>query len=543
MTGELIPTGVTFDVGRKSLNNAFSGTAYFNHIQLDSGANFSGGTGGGKILSGGTDLYNIFGSGGGESTTASNGLTLSGIDVQLGGSLSNNTNIFLNSNELLLSGGSSGTFVLSGSNASFEAFNIMSYFGGYRTHLIIGRGAATLAGRDTSETTLAQFTSVGGASASVNMSFSNGSGVKAITADANNFYVRDSIFSAGLVYFDDYSASFSARSIIDLAYMTGYVASAEIKVQPGTNITTGGTPQFPIINLDNNVILGSVSATTVSASTMYSGGTPLRDIFEISDAKWSAGTGENAVVQVQADDQSVAGGTSAVAFGRLNDASGNFSLAGGLGVNASGSTSFAYGVNNTAANGDYSFAFGFFAEANGDYSFAAGKGNVIAIIAGGRTSFNFSEVTNNYTGGGAQGDYSAILGGLDNEIEAGTAGSFMAGGQENIISNGIHAAIIAGTGHTIETGTISDGDWSAIIGGKDHYVRGQNIVILGGEGITATTDNTAYAQRAYLDEYIDLNPQTTLPSPVTGRMFFSGGSLNRLMVNTGGTAADWIIVQ
>lgn len=73
MNGELIPTGVTFGAGRNSINYAFSGTAAFNNIELDSGANFSGGTGGGVILSGGTDLYNIFGTGGsGEANTASN---------------------------------------------------------------------------------------------------------------------------------------------------------------------------------------------------------------------------------------------------------------------------------------------------------------------------------------------------------------------------------------------------------------------------------------------------------------------------------------
>lgn len=60
MIGELIPTGVTFGVGRNSINDAFSGTAYMNNIELDSGGNFSGGIGGGIISSGGTDLYNIF---------------------------------------------------------------------------------------------------------------------------------------------------------------------------------------------------------------------------------------------------------------------------------------------------------------------------------------------------------------------------------------------------------------------------------------------------------------------------------------------------
>jgi len=87
MTGELIPTGVTFGTGRSSINDSFSGTANFNNVTLDGGAVIAGtidtagdinitgntqisgvtvvygtlfaGTGGG-IFSGGTDLYDIF---------------------------------------------------------------------------------------------------------------------------------------------------------------------------------------------------------------------------------------------------------------------------------------------------------------------------------------------------------------------------------------------------------------------------------------------------------------------------------------------------
>lgn len=77
MTGELIPTGVTFGVGRNSINDAFSGTAYLNNISLDSGANFSAGTGGGIIYSAGTDLYNIFSTGSGDVTRVQPGTNIS----------------------------------------------------------------------------------------------------------------------------------------------------------------------------------------------------------------------------------------------------------------------------------------------------------------------------------------------------------------------------------------------------------------------------------------------------------------------------------
>ena len=47
------------------------------------------------------------------------------------------------------------------------------------------------------------------------------------------------------------------------------------RVQPGTNITTGGTANEPIVNLADNVVIGSLSATSVSAATIYSGSTNL----------------------------------------------------------------------------------------------------------------------------------------------------------------------------------------------------------------------------------------------------------------------------
>ena len=51
------------------------------------------------------------------------------------------------------------------------------------------------------------------------------------------------------------------------------------RVQGGTNINTGGTANFPIINLDNDIVLTSVNATSISATTFYSGSTNLEDIF------------------------------------------------------------------------------------------------------------------------------------------------------------------------------------------------------------------------------------------------------------------------
>lgn len=55
MIGELIPTGVTFEVGRNSINNAFSGTAFFNILSantfIDSNSLLSASTGLNSIIS------------------------------------------------------------------------------------------------------------------------------------------------------------------------------------------------------------------------------------------------------------------------------------------------------------------------------------------------------------------------------------------------------------------------------------------------------------------------------------------------------------
>jgi len=51
------------------------------------------------------------------------------------------------------------------------------------------------------------------------------------------------------------------------------------RVQGGTNINTGGTDNYPIINLDNDITLNSVNATTLTGGTIYSGSTDLSNLF------------------------------------------------------------------------------------------------------------------------------------------------------------------------------------------------------------------------------------------------------------------------
>jgi hypothetical protein len=178
MIGELIPTGVTFGAGRNSINAAFSGTAAFNNITLDSGGNFAAGTGGGTITSGGTDLYNIFATSA-EASSASNGLTEVGNDIRLGGTLTQDTFI------------DNSGFVLRANEFS----------------------ATTITAQDLSGGTN------GGA-----------------------------IYSAG-------------TDLYNIFEVIGGAAGDITRVQPGTNTSTGGTDNYPSVNLNANISLTSVETT------------------------------------------------------------------------------------------------------------------------------------------------------------------------------------------------------------------------------------------------------------------------------------------
>lgn len=76
------------------------------------------------------------------------------------------------------------------------------------------------------------------------------------------------------------------------------------RVQPGNNITTGGTGNIPIISLVANPLLNSIvlsgvsslgifSATTISGNTFISGSTNLYDIFAVQGGSGESNTASN----------------------------------------------------------------------------------------------------------------------------------------------------------------------------------------------------------------------------------------------------------
>lgn len=201
MIGELIPTGVTYGVGRISLNDQFSGTAEFNDVEV--AGNLSAGTGG-VIYSGGTDLYGIFLTNATDATTASNGLTKSGDNITLGGTLTGNTSIDVN-----------------GSYLNFVNTNPTTIAGDYKYRFLDGVTTPTIATENVSNYTEFKPITTGGAyqfasgvvmyanpSGNTNSEFYAGADLTLITTDLNKF--QDSVAaSLSILQFASNTGTFS----------------------------------------------------------------------------------------------------------------------------------------------------------------------------------------------------------------------------------------------------------------------------------------------------------------------------------------------
>ena len=271
MIGELIATGITYGVGRIALNNAFSGTAEFNNIILDSGANFSGGTGGGVIYSGGTDLYNIFSTGGGGSTTAGNGLTKTGDNITLGGTLTGNTLIDIGHlNEFLIEGGSSGKFVLSGDSSVDGQFIISNKFSNEVSSLIVQYGGASLGGENSSGTVSSLIKANSGSAPGALMQIFNGLASSSMLIQESAMTISDNINLRGINYDANYHGNYVNRTLVDYEYVNNHVASAVTANSTHNFGTSGGTVNWDINNSSNAKITLS-SNLTLNISNVSSG--------------------------------------------------------------------------------------------------------------------------------------------------------------------------------------------------------------------------------------------------------------------------------
>ena len=256
-------------VASPSVNNiTFSGTAIGGAGQFAAvtATSLSAGTlSGGTILSGSTNLYAIFATTGQDFTTASNGLTKSNYNVTLGGTLTAATTVVLGGNALQLSGEGASSTTVAWSGAP------------YYTRLLVNGSGSQL------KTT---FGTLGNnfflASDTMTMNFTDGgTGNQMIMKfDGTNMFVTDSVNSRGLEYVTDYSANFLTNSLVTKKYVDNAItgitsAITTTLVQPGSNITTGGTSALPVVSLvaspsiNNLTVSGSTTAQGISGTTIY----------------------------------------------------------------------------------------------------------------------------------------------------------------------------------------------------------------------------------------------------------------------------------
>ncbi len=86
------------------------------------------------------------------------------------------------------------------------------------------------------------------------------------------------------------SATTIFSGAIDLSSLINTVASGyQTYVQPGTNIITGGTPFSPIIHVNTNSVFTSISATTLSGGTIFSGNVDVSTYFNNTNTLISFG--------------------------------------------------------------------------------------------------------------------------------------------------------------------------------------------------------------------------------------------------------------
>lgn len=149
------------------------------------------------------------------------------------------------------------------------------------------------------------------------------------------------------------------------------------------------------------------------------------------------GAGVDSFMNANSTTPNTAAGTEAVSLGGGNTASGNYSISLGRGNTSSGANSLASG-HNSESTASYSFAFGFKSSATALGAVAIGVGNSGAsqkVISSGQFAYNLS-ASDSGSCLGAAADYSAILGGLNNEIQAGTYSAIIGGRAQITGGNG-----------------------------------------------------------------------------------------------------------
>jgi len=295
----------------------------------------------------------------------------------------------------------------------------------------------------------------------------------------------DTIFTEGL-----YAARLSGDTIYsgdtDLDIIIRNISSGLddlTRVQPGTNISTGGTGNFPIVNLIDDIVLNSVYAISLSGDTLYSGNTDLDTII-----RTIAGDSED-TTRIQGGTNINTGGTANVPIVNLDD---DISLSSIFATNLSGNTLFS---GNTDVD------------------------TIIRNIASGLD------------------DVTRVQGGT-NTNTGGTANAPIVNLDDNIVLGSVSADTMSA--QTMNAGVL-------LSGGTDLYnifltaVDGNDITRVQ-PGTNINTGGTANNPIVNLDDDIVLNSINA--STVSGDTFYSAGtSLETVIRNIAGVAGDITRVQ
>jgi len=221
------------------------------------------------MISGSTNLYSIFAPLGQDLTTASNGLTKSGYNVTLGGTLTAATTVDLSGNAIQFSGQNASSAILAWSGAPFY------------TRLSVNGSGSQL------KTT---FGTLGNnyflASDTTTMNFEDGGTGNAMRLkfDGTNMFVTDNVNSRGLEAAANYHAGYTNRTYVDKEYVdmsiTGVTSGMVQSVGATGNAQTGGTSTNPVISVvaspsfnnltaSGNTSLQGTSGTTIFASQFF----------------------------------------------------------------------------------------------------------------------------------------------------------------------------------------------------------------------------------------------------------------------------------
>lgn len=279
--------------------------------------------------------------------------------------------------------------------------------------------------------------------------------------------IFNSITSSGASSFTTLSASSFISGSTNIATV---INNAATRVQPGLNTYTGGTAALPTVNI-SAATLSSLSATTISGGTYYSGSTPLSTIITQivtgSSTNTSVGNGLNTYT----------GGTATVPNVNVSALTINFiSVSGNSQFSNTTATLFSGG---TISGGTY-------------YSGSTPLYSVINNMITGVTSIRVQNGLNTYTGGTAdlpRVNISAAT--LDNlTVSGNTILSPTSASSLVIISTGTTPSFRDNNGNVIESATTA----SNIVGGIGNRILAglSNVQIIGGYNITGTTSNTVY---------------------------------------------------